>query len=248
MMGNLEMWLFQWLQQQGHSNEHGAFRRAGEEMKGGKEESILQRDQAKGMLRKHEKGTHNFPILWKCLCIVKPSDNTRTDCCTLPASGTKGTSAAAAQSWINTDSALLELLFGLLTPSLLSSTAPLAHRALGTGTTSLLCEHSSVSQACLGCAATLEVAQYHRPFSAALLHHFISPHRLKHTLGTGTSIAATVYNPVSKNAKAPCAEALLTSHPQHTGPSWVPMCSTAFSVLYCPATFISPKWKIKTHY
>lgn len=49
--------------QQRHSNEHGAFRRAGEKMKGGKEERILQRDQVKGMLRKHEKGIHNFLIL-----------------------------------------------------------------------------------------------------------------------------------------------------------------------------------------
>lgn len=57
-------------QQQGHSNKHSAFRRAGEKMKGGKEESILQGDQVKGMLRKHEKGIHNFLILWKCLCQV----------------------------------------------------------------------------------------------------------------------------------------------------------------------------------
>lgn len=49
--------------QQRHSNEHGAFRRAGEKMKGGKEERILQRDQVKGMLRKHEKDIHNFLIL-----------------------------------------------------------------------------------------------------------------------------------------------------------------------------------------
>lgn len=61
--------------QQRHSKEHSAFRRAGE-MKGGKE-SILQRDQVKGMLRKHEKGIHNFLIFRKHLCIVKPSDNTR---------------------------------------------------------------------------------------------------------------------------------------------------------------------------
>lgn len=74
MMGRPETWLFQWLHS---SNEHGAFRRAGEKMKGGKEERILQRDQVKGMLRKHEKGIHNFLILWKCLYIVKPSDNTR---------------------------------------------------------------------------------------------------------------------------------------------------------------------------
>lgn len=95
-----------------------------QEMKGGKEESILQRDQAKGTLRKHEKGTHNFPILWKC--IMKPNGNTR------------GLTAAPCQHLVpkaplllqlrakSADSALLEVLFGLPT----HSTAPHAHRAL----------------------------------------------------------------------------------------------------------------------
>lgn len=49
-------------QQQRHRNEHSAPRRAGEKVKGGKER-IFQRDQAKGMLRKHEKDIHKFLIL-----------------------------------------------------------------------------------------------------------------------------------------------------------------------------------------
>lgn len=152
---------------------------------------------------------------------MKPSDNTRTDCCILPTSGTRSTSAAAAQSLINTEdnSALLELLFGL--PTLTVSFPAQFHMQAGhweqeprqakhSCCTNLLCEHPPVSRACLGCAATLAMVQHHRQCSARPLYHLISSHRLKPTLGKRASIAATVYNPVSKNAQAHCA---LTPHP-----------------------------------
>lgn len=148
----------------------------------------------------------------------------RTDCCILPMSGTNSTSAAAAQSYINTEdnSALLELL---LTPPTLTVSSPAQlHMHAGhweqelrqvkhSCCTSLLCEHPPVSWACLERGLPLAMVWHHRPCSAGLQYHLISSHGLKLTLGKRASIAATVYNPVSKNAQARCAGASLTPHP-----------------------------------
>lgn len=69
-------------------------KRADEKMKGGKERADLQRDHVKGILRRPEKGAHNFFALRKCFCTGKHREAQQrhkgTDCCMLLTPGQSG--------------------------------------------------------------------------------------------------------------------------------------------------------------